>query len=147
MGHGLVPYLGETQESSAPSLCRKPRLFNGFAQTKAVVSIGRDLIASLLIRSNAAYIRHEDAGFSGNVGANLPRTRQRVERTVRNFVVMLHPGRLGIRLRFDAREAESVQILQTGDPIDVLLARQDHLAFDAGTLRAGNVRFSQSRNP
>ena len=53
--------------------------------------------------------------------------------TIRHLVVVLHPGILGILLRFDARQAAVVQVLKAiRDPIDVLLAREDHLAFDAG---------------
>ena len=52
---------------------------------------------------------------------------------------MPDPGVLGVLLRFDAREPMVVQIVHAiGDPIDVLFACQDHLAFNPGTLWASD---------
>ena len=55
---------------------------------------------------------------------------------------MLHPGVLGSLLRLDAREPVIAQILYAiRDPIDVLLASQYHLTFDARALRARGAQL------
>src|SRR6516165_1922998 len=121
------------------SICRKPLPFRTNTQTKALVASGRNLIAFLLVRGDATDIRHKYPRFPRNISADIPRVSQMIEGSIRYFVVVLHPGVLSVFLCLDARVAAVVQVPQTiRDPIDVLLARQNHLAFDAGALRAGD---------
>jgi len=61
-----------TRMSSASLICRKPLLFNASTKTKAFVAPGRDLVAFLLVRGDAADIRHEHTGFPRNVCADVP---------------------------------------------------------------------------
>ena len=63
---------GRDANASTSLICRKPLLFHAILQTKAFVAPGRDLVAFLLVRGDAADIRHEYAGFPRNVGADVP---------------------------------------------------------------------------
>src|SRR5215813_2957504 len=121
------------------SICCKPLFFNQSTQSKAFVAPGRDLIAFLFVCGDAADIRHEYSRFPRDVGADVPRVRQGIEGAISNLVVVLHPSILGILLGLDAREPMIPQVLQAiRDPIDMLLACQYHLTFDARALRASD---------
>src|SRR5579863_546682 len=67
------------------SVCRKPLLVDAGSKSKTLVSPGRDLVAFLLVGADAADIRHEYARLPRDVGADIPRVRQRMERTIRDL--------------------------------------------------------------
>src|SRR4051794_20473309 len=117
------PALSPRQHPIGLSVCRKPPFVREYTQSKTFVALGRDLVALLLIRGDAADIGHEDTGLARNIGADIPRIGQRIESVISDFVVVLHPGILCILLRLDARQAVVAQALEAiRDPIDVLLA-------------------------
>ena len=106
-------------------------------QDEPLVAIGGDFIALLLVGGDAADIGHEDARLAGNIGAHVPGVRQRIERAVGDLVGVLDPGILGSLLGLDALQPIVAQMRQAaGDPVDMLLAAEDHLALHAGALRA-----------
>src|ERR1051325_9844863 len=147
LGYGLAlratamahRYRHQAGANGAPSIGCKPFRFIANIKPEAFVALGRDLIAFLLVGGHPADIWHEDTRLPGDIGADIPRVREGIEGTVRDLVVVLHPSSFGLFLCFDAAEPSVAHVLQAiGDPVHVLLASQDHLAFDAGALRAGD---------
>ena len=75
------------------SICRKPlfvcrvhpieNLRSPWPQPRRISSYRRD----------AADIGHEDTGLARDIGADIPRIGQRIEGTISDFVIVLHPRR------------------------------------------------------
>jgi len=75
------------------------------------VAVGRDFVAFLFVGADAADIWHEDPRFPRDVGADIPRVGERIERAVRHLVVVLDPAVLGGLLRFDAGKLAAAHVL------------------------------------
>src|ERR1700754_3128713 len=118
--------------------CRSWRSFRR-RDRKPPIALGRDVVADLTIDADAADIGHENARLARNVRAHVPGIGLRIERLVRDLVDVLDPAVLRFPTRFD-----DIQIVPAhmgdavGNPVDMLLDRDDHVAEDRGTTGAGN---------
>ena len=114
---------------------------------EALVVVRDDFAALFRIRPNSANVRHEHPRLSRDVRTQVPEVGQRVERPVCHFIHVINPVVLGLQIRLDEAEFVFTHVLhQIGNPIDVLLYGDQHIAQHRGTARArDHVHIGKAR--
>ena len=108
-------------------------------QREALVVPGRDVVAFLPVGADSADVGHEDARLAGDVGPGVPGFGQGIERGVRHLVDVGHPCVLRLGRRLDRLKVVGLQVREAiGDPIDVLLDGDHHVADDGRAAGSGD---------
>ena len=106
---------------------------------EALVVVVGDLVAFLAVGADAAGVGHEDAGFAGDVGAEVPGIGEHKESGFGDFVDVGDPGLLSLRIGFGGLDSMFAHPGdEVGDEVDVLLDADGHVAEDGGASGAGD---------
>src|SRR5215207_11060223 len=136
----------ERSERAPDLLDRRLRL-----EGETFVVVGGDFVALLPVGADAAEVRHEDAGFTGDVRSHVPGGGLREQRRVGHLLRVGRPLVLGLSRWLDDIDAELAHVGDDPrDELDVLLYGDRHVRKHRGAAGTGygeHVGEARDRQP